>query len=83
MAATTFGLSCWVVMVSDRLAEQDVEIVIAKHTLSPPCFDETLNDIDDGWAVWSSVRKVANEDKSAAIGMCSIAFVTEVPYQRP
>jgi len=60
------------------VAEQDVEIVIAKDALRTTGFDQTLNEIDNRWAIWATVGQIADEDESSAIGMLSIAAVAKM-----
>ena len=66
------------VIVVLAVAEQDVEIVIAKDTLCMPSFDQTLNEIDNRWTIGSTVGQIAYKNQSSAIGMYSIAAVTEM-----
>ena len=64
------------------VAEQDVQIVIAQHTLGTTDFDKTLNEIDDGRAVGATVSEVADEDEYSAIGMLSVVAVAKLCKQR-
>jgi hypothetical protein len=64
------------------VAEQDVQIVIAQHTLGTTDFDKTLNEIDDGRAVGATVGQIADKDKSSAIGMLPAVAVAKVSEQR-
>jgi hypothetical protein len=66
------------VIVVLSVAQQNVHIVIAKNTLGTPRFDETLNEIDNGWAIRPTVGQVAHEDESSALGMLPVAVVTEM-----
>jgi hypothetical protein len=64
------------------MAEQDVQIVVAKDALRPACCDETLDKIDDCWTIWATVGQIADEDESAAIGMLPVVAVAKMSEQR-
>jgi hypothetical protein len=63
------------------MAQQNIEIMIAKHALSPPHVDEPLNQSNDRRTIRPAIRQIADKHKPPPFSMRSIFVVTEMPHE--
>ena len=61
--------------------QQDVQVVVAEHTLCSPQLDKILDQIDDAGAVRTAIGQVANKHQSTSVGVLPGEVVAQVSDQ--
>jgi hypothetical protein len=69
------------VVVIFLVAEQEIQVVIAKDALRQAVLDEPLNEGDHGGAVWPTVGEIAHEDEPPPFGVNAVFSIAEAGEQ--
>ena len=64
------------------MVQHDVQVVVSKYALRVATIDQFADEVDNGWAVWSSVGQVAQENKSSILAMTAILVVAQMSEKR-
>ena len=63
------------------MAQQNIQIVIAKHALCPPRFHQHLNQPNDRRTIRPAIRQIANKHKPPALRVRAMRIVPEMPHE--
>jgi hypothetical protein len=64
-----------------EIAQKQVQIVVAEHTLGAARFHKLRDQANNGWAIGASVGQIADEDKSSRLRVRTIRTVSKPRQQ--